>query len=121
MRILRLLALVAVTATIASADVVIRMPPPSGPGTATPGGRDETGQIALERYADARATPRNTYMRGVGMFTGYSVWGPVYRSAWGVSFPYGFGWGWWGGWYGWPGWCGWPGWHGGVSRVRVVR
>jgi hypothetical protein len=125
MRILRSLALVAITATVASADVVITMPPPKGPGTATPGGRDETGQIALNRYAHARVAPRDTYMRGVGLFTGYSVWGPVFRSPYGVSFPYGFGWsgwcGWSSGWGGWNGRFGWPRWHGGVTRVRVRR
>jgi hypothetical protein len=92
-------------ASAAPADVIIRMPAPNGPGTATPGGRDDTGRIALARYAEARAAPRDVTVSGVGRLIGHHL-GPVYRPGWYGGPLYGYGY------------CGYP-FGFGVSTIKI--
>lgn len=71
--------------TIASAEVIVSMPPPTGPQprvivavpTSPTGGRPrlaaiDSGDIAIHRYSNARTGPYNVYYSGPWRAQGYS-------------------------------------------------
>jgi len=114
---LTVMAAIGLAAGTARADVVIDMPAPPPPATDASGAIiatssvAEPGDVALERFAEVRTAPRDTY-------GGWGSYGFGFRGWPGSGYGWGGGWGWGCGYrlsiYPWGGACGFPVFIGGV-------